>query len=360
MNASPTPFFMSKPPTILDIARELSVHKSTVSLALSGKGNVSAATRERIVSQAKQMGYEPDLLAQRLARGFHHSLVCLFSGGLDVGLTTEKVLLIQKALSERGLDVPLYTCAAADAGDAQLSQVRQLCRQRPRAIVCAANQADERIYAELADYQRVGGIVVSYDSPISLACDQVVFDREDNAYQAARHLLEKGHRKIGLGLSRLEGIAAGTESDPEVPRRRGFQRALAEFGIEARPDWIFHNSTYEKGGAEMARQFLRLGDRPTALSIVNDYVALAFMVDVMRAGLAVPGDISIVSHDNQPIAAYCPVPLTSVTHPAQAIVGRVVEMLIERIDGIIASETPARTVVLRGELVRRESVAPPR
>jgi DNA-binding LacI/PurR family transcriptional regulator len=107
----------------------------------------------------------------------------------------------------------------------------------------------------------------------------------------------------------------------------------------------------------MARQFLGLPNRPTGVCIVNDYVALAFMVETMRSGLSIPSDVSVVSHDNQPIAAYCPVPLTSVTHPVKQIVSVVVGMLSERIDGLVASDIPGRTVVVRGELAARESVA---
>lgn len=349
---------MSKPPTIQDIARELRVHKSTVSLALSGKGNVSAATRQRVLAFARELGYEPDPLAQRLARGFHNALVCLFSGGLDVGLTTEKVLRVQKALSSRGLEVPIYTCAA-DPGEAQLAQLRQICRQRPRAIICAAHQVDPNVFEELAGYQRAGGTVVCYDSPVPLECDQVIFDREDNAYKAAHLLLAAGHRKIGIGMTRLSGPVAGTEADPLVPRLRGFTRALAEFGLKPRDEWIFNNPTYERGGAEMARQFLQLKERPTGVCIVNDYVALAFMVEVIRVGLEVPKDVSIVSHDNQPIAAYCPVPLTSVTHPVEEIVDAVVRMLLDRVNGEIPADMAPRRTIITGDVVSRESVAAP-
>ena len=85
----------------------------------------------------------------------------------------------------------------------------------------------------------------------------------------------------------------------------GFARALGEFGVPVRDEWFFRNSNYELGGAEMALRFLTLPERPSAVCIVNDYVALAFTVEIMRAGLRVPQDVSIISHDNQPIASYC-------------------------------------------------------
>ena len=126
-----------------------------------------------------------------------------------------------------------------------------------------------------------------------------------------------------------------------------------------RDEWFFRNSNYERGGAEMAARFLRMEERPTALCIVNDYAALAFTVEIMAAGLRVPEDVSLVSHDNQPIARYSPVPLTSMTHPADRIADAVVELLLERLEGRVPAGAPPRTVKLGGELVERASVSPP-
>ncbi len=354
-----------KPPTLKDVAVALGMHKSTVSLALSGKGTISADTRRRVVSVARELGYEPNLLAQRLAHGQGSTMVCLFSGVLDVGLATEKILLVQKALNDRGLEVPIYTCSDRpdnrdDDGATQAAQVRQLCRQRPRAVLCAAQRVHPAVYRELDAYQKNGGIVVSYDTPIELECDQVIFDREDNAYRATRYLLEQGHHKIGIGMSQVGKISfAETLNDPQAHRQRGFQRAIDEFGAETREEWFFRNSTYERGGAEMAEQFLRLTDRPTALAIVNDYVALAFMAEVMEAGVRIPEDLSLVGHDNQPIARYCPVPLTSMTQPVERIATAVVDLLLERVEGTVEADAPPRTVVITGELIERRSVASP-
>ncbi len=350
---------MSKPPTIHDVADALGMHKSTVSLALSGKGNVSMATRARVLAVAREMGYEPNPLAQRLATGLGNSLVCIFSGVLDVGLATEKILLIQKALNAQALEVPIYTCyeSAREPGKVQAAQVKQLCRQRPRAIVCASQMVEPEVFAELDAYQRQGGIVVCYDIPVPLDCDQVIFDRENNAYQAARYLLECGHRHIGIGLSYTPGRSLETPSTPHSFRLKGFRRALEAFGAPLREDWLFLNTTYEKGGAEMARHFLSLRERPTGLCIVNDYVALAFMAEVIRAGVRIPEDVSIVGHDNQPIAAYCPVPLTSVTQPTDQIAHAVAQALRARLDD--REGAPPRRTIISSELVLRDSVGPP-
>ena len=345
-----------RPITIHDVAGALGLHKSTVSLALSGKGNLSASTRERVIAMSQELGYEPNPLAQRLAFGVSNSVVYIFSGTLDVGLATEKILIIQRELNARGLEVPIYTCGeATGSNDLPGEQIKQLCRQWPRAVICAAQSVHSSVLRELEAYQRGGGIVVCYDIPLPVACDQVVFDREHNAYLAARRLLEAGHREIGIGMSH----PSGPEKEVNVPqhaRLQGFKRALDEFGVPFREEWFFKNTTYERGGAAMAQAFLGLKKRPTGLCIVNDYVALAFMAEMLRAGVNVPGDVSIIGHDNQPIAEYCPVPLTCVSQPVEEVAQSVVDLLVKRLDG---DQAAPRTVTHQGRLVERQSVAAP-
>ena len=342
---------------IHDVAAALGMHKSTVSLALSGKGNVSKKTCARVLEVATQMGYEPHPLAQRLANGVHNSLVCLCSGGLDVGLTTEKILRIQHGLSQSGFEVPIYTFAewSDPCGPSQAIQVRNLCRQQPRAIVCAAQALNPIVFEELARYQNHDGLVVSYDIEVPILCDQIVFDREDNAYRGARHLIDEGHRNLGFAMSMGARWPSSDASLPQNQRIAGFRRALDEAGLPWREEWMFRHGTYETGGAQLAAQFLACSPRPTALCIVNDYVALAFMVEMARHGVRVPDDVSVMGHDNQAVAAYCPVPLSSISQPVGEIAAAVVERLNARLKG--ATDAPQK-IVVRGEFIERSSVAP--
>jgi DNA-binding LacI/PurR family transcriptional regulator len=339
---------MQRNVTLQDVASALGIHKSTVSLALSGKGNLAAETRRRIREKASQMGYEADPLAQRLADSSRSSLICLFSPRLDLGLATEKVLALQRGLSEAGFDAPIYT---------DVRQLRSIQRLRPRAIVCATLLTDSFLYDELQRYLQRGGILICYDTPVPLECDQILFDREHNAYGAAGHLLDLGHRAIGLSLNYPLDTGVAALSNPQAHRRRGFERALAERGLTLRPEWLFKVPPYEAGGVELARQYLDLTERPSAISIVNDHVALAFLCELKKVGVRLPEELSVVGHDNQSIAAYCPVPLTTMTQPVDRITEAVLERLKQRLEG---DTSPPQQVVLRGELVVRQSAVPPR
>lgn len=352
-----TTIAVKRPPNIHDLAAALGMHKSTVSLGLSGKGNVSQKTRAIIRAKAREMGYEPNPLAQRLATNTGNKQVMLCARTLDVGVTTEKLLLIQQKLVENGLEAPIYTLSGDGRGqeENQAKQMRQLCRQHPRAVVCSAQAIHESTFAELAAYQEDGGIVVSYDVEIPLECDQVVFDREDNAYQAARYLIQAGHRDLGLALS-APRHESGEFFFVQNARFRGFKRAMDEAGLELRSEWLFEESVYEIGGANLAARFRKLKRRPTGMCIVNDYMALTFMLEVQRAGVQIPDELSVIGHDNQAIADYCPVPLTSATHPEAEIADAVLRLLTERLAG---SQQATRKVTVRSQLVERKSVAAP-
>ena len=303
----------------------------------------------------KQWATNPIRSRNRLATGVGTNLVALCSGLLDVGLTTEKILLIQKALTGHALETPIYTFAAqvGPNGVSQATQARQVCRQQPRAIICATPMLDAAVFAELEAYQHDGGIVVAYDVAAPLECDQIIFDREDNAYQAARHLIAHGHQHIGIGVSNPHHWSLDDPHSPLSERLRGFRRALAEADLPFRDEWVFLNPTYERGGLEMAHRWLHMTPHPTGLCIVNDYVGLAFMTEVMRAGVRVPQDVSLIGHDNQRVAALCPIPLTSMTQPVEIIAQNVAVRLIKRIEG---DSSPPRTTIIKGSLIERQSV----
>lgn len=342
--------------TLEDLAATLGMSRSSVSRAFTGNGRISPQTREKVLRSARELGYQPNLHAQRLAGGRCQNTIGLFSLGLDYGVTTQKIKIIQHLLSEQGFHVPLYAYGDYNAVEAvkQAELMSVLRRQQPRAIVCVTRGLEPDAARELKKYHQEGGIVVCYDYPVEMDCDQVVFDREDNNYQAARHLLELGHRHVGLYM---EGDRRPMPQTPLIGSRVvGFERALREYGAPINEAWRFYGSGAEAGGALLAQQFLALPERPTALCIVNDRAATTFVNEVQRAGLRVPRDVSVVSHDDQPVASYGAVPLSSATHPCQEIAQGIIEMLISRFDGSYSGE--ARRKWVRGAFVERASSQP--
>ncbi len=336
--------------TILDVARVAGVSKSAVSIALTGNGRLSEDTKTMILQVAGEMGFEPNSNARRLqSKGLSNS-VGLFTLDLDLSVGTRKIKAIRRLLTKQSFDVPIHSCSYQYDGHLSntVREMRLLCQQRPRAIICNTTDLPVEVLSAFQGYRADGGVLVCYDRPVNVECDQVVFDREDNTYQAAKHLLELGHRGIGF--------FEGGRLEPTSARVQGLTRALAEFGLQPKAEWLFGSACYgefEDDGVKMATYFLDLPQKPSAVCIVNDYAALAFISEVQRAGLSVPEDVSVVGHDDRPVARYCNVPLTSVSQPVDAIAQSVVDLLLERLNG--DCEAPFRQQTLRGELVVRQS-----
>lgn len=330
------------------IALRLGVSRMTVSFALNGNGRLSDEMRQKVLDVARELDFKPNQDAQRL-KGQRPDTVNLFVLWLEPGVGSSKIRCIQDLLKRRGRDVPVH-CAGLRDSTSEANQVEVLAalrRDKPRAIIAATGGLHDGAIEELRRYQDEGGILVAYDHPTRLGCDHVLFDREENTYQATRHLLELGHRDLGIGFH--YDLWTGDA------RYKGYQRALREFNVEPRAEWNLEGlqtEDYAAAGVTMARQFLALSRRPTAMAIINDYAAMAFLSELRKSGVECPRDLSLVGHDDHPLARHNYVPLSTVTHPTQQIAESVAEYLLSRLAGYDGSP---RTVTLQGQLVERES-----
>lgn len=337
--------------TILDVAREVGVAVTTVSFALNGKNRVAPATRTAILEAAEKLGYQADFHAQSLRRQ-SSDMIYLFSLNLDLGVNTRKLQIMQRLLAQRGYSVPLFAShkGTESSNEEKTEMLRMVCRQRPRAIVCYNGGLTKANYAELERFQSEGGIVVFYGySETPTSADQVLYDSDASRFIAGRHLWELGHRRIGFGFH-----------SPGNAGKLALKQFLEEVGGEVRDEWFWcgtDSAEHELEGERMARWFLGLRDRPTALFIVNDTLAMAFVTHLRRARVRVPHDLSVVGHDDKPIAQLCRPALTTITHPVEEMAHQIVQVVCARLEG--RADDKPRTLRLRGELVIRQSTAPP-
>jgi DNA-binding LacI/PurR family transcriptional regulator len=338
---------LSKAATIHDVARLAGTSRGTVTRVLSESGYSSPAARIKVLEAAKQLGYQPNSNAQRLAKGRSNNTIGLFSVS-DLGVGTRQAWGITNRLEEMGFEVeshatPLYVNHFEDR---QLSLVNKVRRQNPGAILFSSEIAGSAL-DELRRFQDEGGVVVSYGKMVGLDCDQVILDITDQAYLATLHLLGLGHRDIGFCFHGLHSQESG--------ELVGFSRALAEFGVEVQEKWLFTGGDYEKGGARLAEAYLSWPEKPTAFCIINDVSSSAFINVLAQNGVRVPDDISVVGFDDSYAAHYALVPLTSISYPLEEITHHVVEMTVRRLQGF--SGAPCHAEV-SSHLVERQSSAP--
>jgi LacI family transcriptional regulator len=343
----------TKPVRLQDVADAAGISLATASLAMNGKGRVSEATKRRVRRIARQMGFEAHPSAQLLASGHRSTQIGIFTRDLDLGVATRKLQILQRMLFEKGFSASIHSCGyykGSEMAD-HAGLIRDLRRQRPLAIICHNTyHFNAEMVEELRKYAGSGGHLVTFDQPSTFECDHVIFDRTDSAEQAVLHLLELGHRDIGFAMP-------GIYRD-EI-RIKGLRTALNRYGLSVQKEFLFdceQGISHEMVGELMARQFLKSSRRPSAICIPDDTVAASFVATLYQHQVRVPEDVSIVSHDDLPIAAHNFVPLTTVAQPMEAIARETVNLLMSRVDG--SYDGAPRNVRLCGELIIRQSTAP--
>jgi DNA-binding LacI/PurR family transcriptional regulator len=174
----------------------------------------------------------------------------------------------------------------------------------------------------------------------------VLCDHENGAYQAVAHLIAHGHRRVGLIVFALD--------IPIVQSlHAGYQRALAEAGIELNPHLIAPVYGFMMdAGKGAAQALLRLPNPPTAILAISDLVAIGAMEAIRAAGLRVPEDIALASINDILLARRVDPPLTTVHMPAFEMGQAAMEML----KSLIAGDTPPqRSITVPTTLVIRQS-----
>lgn len=334
--------------TLADVARRAGLSKTAVSLVLNGREGTRLSTEahQRIFAAAEELGYRPNVAARSLRTrktatiAFVSDIVATtrFAGGmirgaLDAAREHDHVLLIAETQGDAAFE--------KHAIDAMLDR-----------------QVDGVVYAAMATRRLtvppalLAGPVVLLNatSPDGLPC--VLPDDERAGRTAATALLSKGHRdRIAvIGRNRLK------ETDPEVSlaadaRLHGIRAALAEVGATILREASCSDWLPEHGYAAM-RSLLRKPQRPTAVVCMNDRLAFGAYQALADAGLSVPRDVSVVSFDDDPIAAWLRPSLSTVALPHEAMGRRAVELLL---DGGRRAGPALVPMTLR----RRKSVAPP-
>jgi LacI family transcriptional regulator len=175
-------------------------------------------------------------------------------------------------------------------------------------------------------------------------------DNEGAAHRAALHLIELGHRRIGI-VSALQ-----RNNDRASARVAGFRRAFAENDIEQRAEWHVEVPYTLDDAREAARYLLNLKDRPTAVVCGNDVIAYGVLLEAERCGFSVPRELSVVGFDDLDWSRHLRPSLTTIQVPIASIWQRAGEYLVRH----LAGEQTIMHHQVDHALIVRESTAPPK
>jgi DNA-binding LacI/PurR family transcriptional regulator len=336
---------MTRTPTrrLAEVANKVGVSEATVSRVLNGRAGVSDATREAVLTALDVLGYErPTQL-----RGERARLIGLVLPELQNPIFPALADVIGGALAQRAFTPVL--CTKTAAGVSEADYVHMLLEQHVSGVVFAGGH-----FAELAAPHDHYHLLRSRGVPVVLinaAIDNLDFpcvatDDATAAGQAFRHLASLGHQRIGL-------VVGPEDHMPSRRKLAAFTEHASASGLEVAP--VEHAMFSLEGGQAATTRILREG--VTGVICGSDVLALGAIRAVRRAGLTVPGDVSVVGYDDSGFMHCTDPPLTTVRQPIDAMGKAAVALLANQMEGI---SVHPEELLFEPELVVRDSTGPAR
>ncbi|MFE9575762.1 LacI family DNA-binding transcriptional regulator [Nocardia sp. NPDC006044] len=304
-------------PTMEDVAERAGVSRALVSLVMRNSPKVSEHRRRAVLAAAKDLGYQPDIMARSLASRTSN-IVGVMVSDLHNAFFADVVEGMDTAAQESGLELILNTGRRSAARER--TALESLLAFRPGGIILLSPILPASAIRDAA--QQAPLVLVSRSSAIA-DVDTVNDDGEVGTGLAVDHLASLGHRRI----VHLDGGTAFTAS----PRRKGYQTAMERHGLEP---MVVPSEHTDSAGIAAVQKLLNLFTRdnfPTALVCGNDFNAVGAMSALEEAGLRVPEDVSIVGYDNTSLAALRHVSLTTIDQPRVQMGRLAIEALVERL-----------------------------
>ena len=301
--------------TLQSIADEVGVSRMTVSNAFSRPEKLSADLRARILAVAEELGYVgPDPAARALARGRTGTVGLLMSGRLGEQASdpvgTEFLVSVADALSDHGLALTLITEGVAGA----TVPARDVPLDGALVYVCDTDSPD------VGWLRRRDLPLVTVDQQALPGSPAINVDDRAGARAAAQHVVDLGHRRVGLvNLDPVTGSATGAPTNPPaLARDLGWREALGAVGIEP----LVELAAFQPVSAayDAALRLLDRPERPTALLCFSDVFAAQAMRAADALGLRVPADVSVVGFDDSSVATAVSPQLTTVAQPVSKLV----------------------------------------
>lgn len=320
-----------------EIAKILNISRSTVSLALSGSNKIKPETTKRVREIAKKANYQPDMAARSLVMQ-KTNLVGVLLPSFTHRFLGELSDEIFHCLNQNGYSA-IFGVGMAE--DDYSNLLDSMIGRKVDGIIAYSKESKKII--QLSEN---GVPVVVYRHPHDYPLSYVDVDRFGGGRMLVQHLIENGCRRL----------AFVGEVNSKDKRFAGCHAAMLENNLEIDKSLIINIGGEMKKGVDGTRILLEQSKEnpPDAIIFHNDSMAIGGMGEIIRAGLRIPEDIAIVGFDDIKEAEYCVPSLTTIRQPKKQIAEKLVEMLIEQIQGKNENYI-FKQHVFKPELIIRES-----
>lgn len=330
--------------TIYDLAKKLNISIATVSRALKDDPVVSKKTKKKIFDLAEEMGYRSNHFARNL-RNQKTNTVGVIVPRLNSYFMSTVIAGIESVANAKGYN--LIISQSSESMRKEMEVTKTMFNNRVDGLlVSMAYDTDETLHFDLFLKKNIP--LIFFDRVTDhLNCTSVLIDNRKAAYEATKHLIQQG-------CKRIVHVTATPRRNVYVDRLQGYKHALADHDIEFNKDHVIIGNLSQEAGVEAAEHILKMKPLPDAVFAANDNCAVTCLLTLKQAGLRIPEDIAVVGFNNDPVTKVVEPNLTTINYPGYEMGEVAAHSLINHLNGITSIHS-TNTVILRSELVIRAS-----
>lgn len=306
--------------TIYDVAREANVSIATVSKVINNTGRISEKTKRKVLNVMKKLDYQPNMMASALM-GKQTKTIALLIPDLANPFFAE----LARSIEDRGHEFG-YNLVICSTDYLEEKENKYLSLQKRKSVdgFILASGFENLSKVEQLVKADIPVAIVARDFPM-FPINTVALDDFMGGYLAATHLINLGHKNIGV-------IARDVWSNRE--RIRGFKQALEENQLTFTAEFEYiQEMGHVEPGRNLTLKYLNSLNPVTAIFACNDLLAIGAIQAVKEVGFSVPEQISVVGFDNTMIATIVEPPLTTIAQPIQNMGKEVMDLMISLING---------------------------
>ncbi|MFE7538095.1 LacI family DNA-binding transcriptional regulator [Streptomyces rhizosphaericola] len=326
--------------TLAQVAEQAGVSISTVSKVLNGRQDVAAPTRVKVERLLDAHAYRRTTRSAREA-----PLIEIVFHELESIWAMELIRGVENVAKAHDAGVVLTESGTRHAPGPEWMEA--MLQRRPLGVVLVFSALPEEVKKQLRA-RSIPFVIVDPAGDPDPDVPSVGSANWSGGLAATRHLIECGHRRIGIVTGPEDMLCS-------LARLDGFRSAMAMAGIEVDPELVLFGDFHVEGGYDRAARMLDLPERPTAIFAGSDLQALGVLEAARVRGIHVPDDLSVVGYDDVPIARWASPALTTVHQPLRQMAEEAAQMLMR----LRAQEPVSTRLELATSLVVRKSTAPP-
>ena len=333
-----------KETTIYDIARKLALSSATVSRALTDNPAINKNTRKKIKEAAKELGYRRNNFASNLRKQKTNTIGVILHE-LNSNFITSVLAGIEKVTTEAGYD--LIIAHSSESYQREAANAMNLFHKRVDGVI-ASLAFDTSTLDHYKPFEEKGIPVIFFDRVEEQSeTTKVIINNYQCGYQATKHLVEQGCKRIVL-------VTASLKRNVYAERYRGYMEALHDNSIAFDQQLVLIKDLSEQCGIEAAMEILKMNPRPDGVFVTNDFSAAVCMQTLKENGIKIPTDIAVVGFNNDAISKIVEPQLTTIHYPGIDMGEIAARSLVNHLKGTInIRQTP--TIVVRSELIIRKS-----